>query len=116
RAGVPAVVAMLGTGTERAVEWHRPTAAARVAGGLRHGVCGRQRQRLCSAAVGAGGPAPVSARYYFYEQDVLAQLEQRLSSPLQVDDAALAEVLNVLFPTLPAGQTDWQKVAAATAC
>src|SRR5690606_5569823 len=24
------------------------------------------------------------ARYYFYEQDVLAQLEQRLSSPLQV--------------------------------
>ena len=56
------------------------------------------------------------ARYYFYEQDVLAQLEQRLSSPLQVDDSALAEVLNALFPTLPAGQTDWQKVAAATAC
>ena len=56
------------------------------------------------------------ARYYFYEQDVLAQLEQRLASPLQVDDAALAEVLNALFPTLPAGQTDWQKVAAATAC
>src|SRR5690606_11822777 len=26
------------------------------------------------------------ARYYFYEQDVLAQLEQRLASPLQVDD------------------------------
>ena len=56
------------------------------------------------------------ARYYFYEQDVLAQLEQRLASPLQVDDSALAEVLNALFPTLPAGQTDWQKVAAATAC
>src|SRR5690606_31364767 len=56
------------------------------------------------------------ARYYFYEQDVLAQLEQRLASPLQVDDAALATVLNTLFPALPVGQTDWQKVAAATAC
>ena len=56
------------------------------------------------------------ARYYDYEQEVLAQLQQRLAQPLRVADAELAAVLNFLFPPLPDGQTDWQKVAAATAC
>src|SRR5690606_26801978 len=39
------------------------------------------------------------ARYYFYEQDVLAQLERRLASPPLVDDSALAQVMHGLLTT-----------------
>ncbi|MEK9712255.1 MAG: exodeoxyribonuclease V subunit alpha [Thalassolituus sp.] len=53
-------------------------------------------------------------RYFQYEQSVLEQIRKRLT-PLGVDASPqLAETLSTLFPQN--GETDWQAVAAATAC
>lgn len=62
------------------------------------------------------------ARYYFYEQNVLKQIEQRLEhnqplTPAQISQ--LTEILNQLFveqSTEQAKHPNWQKVAAASAC
>ena len=57
------------------------------------------------------------ARYYFYEDNLLQHIQQRLNTPLIAHLASLPQVLAHLFPyeTLPI-EPDWQKVAAASAC
>lgn len=55
------------------------------------------------------------ARYYFYEQKVLEQIQSRLNYENRINDTELSQTLGQLF--LPLENTiDWQKVAAASAC
>lgn len=63
------------------------------------------------------------ARYYFYEQDILAQIQTRITPAAPVDLTALTQTLAVLFPPTPSLNSatqsmspDWQKIAAASAC
>lgn len=63
------------------------------------------------------------ARYYFYEQNVLEQINQRLNlaeNPLTAEQTAqLSTILNQLFDAgfqSQDAQPNWQKIAAASAC
>ncbi|MES9881681.1 MAG: exodeoxyribonuclease V subunit alpha [Sedimenticola sp.] len=55
-------------------------------------------------------------RYWEYQQQLADMLRQRAESPISdVDEEVLINGLALLFPDTNNGQTDWQKVAAATA-
>lgn len=56
------------------------------------------------------------ARYYFYEKNVLEEIQQRANKTLNVDTEKLADLMQRLFPENSAAEIDWQKVAAASAC
>lgn len=58
------------------------------------------------------------ARYYFYEEEVVDQLQQRLQ-PLTVSEKELqqlSDVIQTLFPPQQTLEPDWQCIAASTAC
>lgn len=55
------------------------------------------------------------ARYYFYEQQVLAQINAKLRLDDSINLHELQQILEGLFPRLETG-IDWQKIAAASAC
>ncbi len=63
------------------------------------------------------------ARYFFYQHGLEQQIRQRLALPVELDMITMAPVFADLFPpqAVPASaglmeRTDWQAVAAATAC
>jgi exodeoxyribonuclease V alpha subunit len=79
-----------------------------------------------SAAPWVGGPGAHTplildayrlylGKYWHHEQTVAAALHARLETPQAPDAARLADGLQRLFGTLPAGGVDWQRIAAAIA-